>query len=355
MAKRPPFLGSKTGPVLGSVSGWNIKSKNTNPETDPKKIASFWTPKRGPFCHLILRILMQFFCGIFRLVSATGVPFLHACWLRLAHGLSAARQQQFNGPVQSWHSGGQWKRPCLMPWFWAPVRGPNCLLLLKSCGQSWATWWPCERTCTLKYIRGQIAETKNASIKGFKTGPWHVAKSHIPLCAWALWRHHTTSVNSCQSLPANGPSMKATEPLKVDLLAKQTCSAVDQRNIYWLRDCAQISYHFQPPNQDPISKTFKTTTSTRISKRLSRYIDKIMEATEQLSEIAKNQNQTLLSCVVERLLSCPSHLSQSTKQLRLEKLLSCSSHLSQPTKQFRYIEKTRGATEQLSEIRKKEN
>ena len=39
----------------------------------------------------------------------------------------------------------------------------------------------------------------------------------------------------------------------------------------------------------------------------------------------------------------------------LSRLLSCSSHLSQSTKQFRRIEKIMGATKQLSKIRKKEN
>ena len=61
----------------------------------PQKFRRKQTPKTGQFLDpqnggVFFNIFVHFganFCGVFRLPSATDVVFLHACWLKLVHGL----------------------------------------------------------------------------------------------------------------------------------------------------------------------------------------------------------------------------------------------------------------------------
>ena len=69
--KMPPFWGPKMDPFWGLPLFFKNKQA---PKTGP-----FLDPKTGAFVSKFLRLLMQFFCGVFRLPSATDVVFLHAC------------------------------------------------------------------------------------------------------------------------------------------------------------------------------------------------------------------------------------------------------------------------------------
>ena len=59
--KTAPVLGFKNWPRFGVRLKVCILAFNNSPWDGPQNGASFWTPKRGPFCNLILRIWMQFF------------------------------------------------------------------------------------------------------------------------------------------------------------------------------------------------------------------------------------------------------------------------------------------------------
>ena len=63
-----------------------LKKIMADPKTGPKNGSIFGPPKRWHFLH-IFAPFDAIFCGVFRLPSATDVVFLHACWLKLAHGL----------------------------------------------------------------------------------------------------------------------------------------------------------------------------------------------------------------------------------------------------------------------------
>ena len=100
----------------------------------PPKRVHFWTPKRWHFLHIFVPF-DAIFCGVFRLPSATDVVFLHACWLKLAHGLcwspvsSNSTAPRRHGTVEANESG-----LVLRLAFWPPFWWPKLPILWRQFG-----------------------------------------------------------------------------------------------------------------------------------------------------------------------------------------------------------------------------
>ena len=98
-------------------------------ENKPLKRVNFWTPKTGAF--------FQYFCAFWRkflrcfpLAFATDVVFLHACWLKLVHGLCWSSVSNNSTALAQ-------GRPTSAAWFDALVFDPrfggqNCLFVAQT-------------------------------------------------------------------------------------------------------------------------------------------------------------------------------------------------------------------------------